>query len=108
MTVWAVSQALLGNTEASINELQKGIAAATPQQLADVKKVEADFKVQMKALDVDLAKVNAGDRIDPRSSNIKTGSNVPAVLAITTVGAFFGYIGFFVGVPPPQRGRRPH
>jgi hypothetical protein len=100
MTVWAVSQALLGNTEASINELQKGIAAATPQQLADVKKVEADFKVQMKALDVDLAKVNAGDRIDPRSSNIKTGSNVPAVLAITTVGAFFGYIGFLVAFHP--------
>ena len=99
MTVWAVSQALLGNTEVSINELQKGIAAATPQQLADVKKVEADFKVQMKALDVDLAKVNAGDRIDARSSNIKTGSNVPAVLAVTTVGAFFGYIGFVTFYP---------
>ena len=99
MTVWAVSQALLGNTEASINELEKAIAAATPQQLADVKKVEADFKVQMKALDVDLAKVNAGDRLDARSSNIKTGSNVPAVLAVTTVGAFFGYIGFVTFYP---------
>ena len=99
MAARAISQALLGNTEASINELEKAIAAATPQQLADVKKVEADFKVQMKALDVDLAKVNAGDRIDARSSNIKTGSNVPAVLAVTTVGAFFGYIGFVTFYP---------
>jgi hypothetical protein len=33
--------------------VEAAVTNATPNQLADIKKVEADFKVQMKALDVD-------------------------------------------------------
>jgi hypothetical protein len=53
----------------------------------------------MKALDVDLAKINAEDRSNARTINHASNSKVPAILAITTVASFFAYIGFVTFVP---------
>jgi hypothetical protein len=38
----------LGLPDASPEALDAAVASATPEQLAEIKKVEADFKVQMK------------------------------------------------------------
>jgi len=35
-------------------KIEKAIQAATPEQLAELKKIDADFDVKMKELDVDL------------------------------------------------------
>jgi hypothetical protein len=99
MAMRAVSQVLTGNKDAAIDEIEAAIGGATPEQLGSIKKAEADFKVQMKALDVDLAKINAEDRANARTANHTSGSKVPAILAITTVTAFFAYIGFVTFVP---------
>jgi hypothetical protein len=99
MALKAVSQVLTGKAGAVIDDLEAAIADATPEQLGQIKKAEAEFKVQMKALDVDIAKINAEDRSNARASNKAAGSNVPAILAITTVGAFFSYIGFVTFIP---------
>jgi hypothetical protein len=48
----------LGLPDATPEAVDAAVAAATPEQLAEIKKVEADFKVQMKALDVDLVMIN--------------------------------------------------
>tara|TARA_R110000823_G_C15890779_1_gene495993 strand:+ start:589 stop:1074 length:486 start_codon:yes stop_codon:yes gene_type:complete len=99
MAVKAISQALTGKPGSVLTDLEEAISNATPEQLSAVKKAEADFKVQMKALDVDIAKINAEDRSNARTSNVASGSKVPAVLAITTVLAFFSYIGFVTFAP---------
>jgi|TARA_R110002126_G_scaffold63234_1_gene162150 hypothetical protein len=94
MAVKAISSALTGKPGTILEDLEGAISNATPDQLALVKKAEAEFKVQMKALDVDLAKINAEDRSNARAINHASNSKVPAILAITTVAAFFSYIGF--------------
>jgi primase-polymerase (primpol)-like protein len=54
-----VAKALLGKDEASDNEIFEAVEKATPEQLVALKKADADFKVQMKQLDIDLAKISA-------------------------------------------------
>ncbi len=48
--VKALSKALLGAEDFSEEAVMDAIATASPEQLAAVKKIDADFKVQMKAL----------------------------------------------------------
>ena len=61
MAARALSEALLGKPDGSIDDLEEVIGLASPDQLANIKKIEADFKVQLKALDVDIAKINADE-----------------------------------------------
>ena len=49
MATKALSLALLGNEEGSEDDLQTALRTASPEQLATVKKIDADFKVQMKS-----------------------------------------------------------
>ena len=84
------------NNEKAIGE---AIANATPEQLAQIKKIEADFKVQMKQLDVDLDRIHASDRDSARKREIETGDRVPAILAIMTMVSFFAYIAAVTFVP---------
>ena len=47
-------------------KIQKAIDQATPEQLAELKKVETDFEVKMKELDVDLFALETADIQDAR------------------------------------------
>lgn len=78
------------NNEKAIGQ---AVANATPEQLAEIKKVEATFKVQMKELEVDLEKIHADDRNSARRREIETGDKIPAILAVMTMVSFFAYIG---------------
>ena len=96
-----VAKALLGKDEASNEEISEAVEKATPEQLVALKKADADFKVQMKQLDIDLAKISASDRDSARKRQIALGDHTPTVLAILTMLAFFGYIGA-VTLPTPN------
>jgi len=97
-----VAKALLGKDEASNEEISEAVEKATPEQLVALKKADADFKVQMKQLDIDLAKISAGDRDSARQRQIALGDHTPTVLAILTMLAFFGYIGAVTFLPTPN------
>jgi hypothetical protein len=90
----------LGLPDATPEAVDAAVAAATPEQLAEIKKVEADFKVQMKALDVDLVKIAAADRDSARQRHAAMKDATPTVLAIGTLLAFFGYIGAVTFLAP--------
>ena len=62
-------------------KIQKAMETASPEQLAQLKKVEADFEVQMKKLDI-----------------VWTAR----VIGIAVVGGFMGYI-FLVTIQPPEQ-----
>ena len=91
-----VAKALLGKDDASDSEIFEAVEKATPEQLVALKKADADFKVQMKQLDIDLAKISASDRDSARKRHTAT------VLAILTMLAFFGYIGAVTFLPTPN------
>ena len=88
MAVKALSGALFGHQDASDEEIKLALANPTAEQLAALKKVDADFKVQMKSLDIDLERIAASDRDSARNYAIMTHDLTPRVLAVIVVVAW--------------------
>lgn len=85
MATKALSNALFGHENGSDDEIQAALQNATPEQLTSLKKIDADFKVQMKSLDIDLERIAASDRDSARNMAIMTHDWTPRVLAVIVV-----------------------
>ena len=92
VAVKTLSSALFGNEDGTEEQISAAMAVATPDQLAAIKKIDADFKVQMKSLDIDLERISAGDRDSARQMQRETKDWVPKVLAIVITLGFFGIL----------------
>jgi hypothetical protein len=88
MATRAISGALFGHQDGSIDDIQAALLNPTPDQLATLKKIDADFKVQMKQLDIDLEQISEQDRDSARRMQTETRDWIPRVLAILIVGGF--------------------
>lgn len=95
MAVKALSTALLGTPDGSEDDIKTALATATPEQIAAIKKIDADFKIQMKQLDIDLVKIAASDRDSARNMAIQTHDVTPTVLAFVIVVSW-GFFQHFV------------
>ena len=80
--------------------IEKGIAAATPEQMLELKKAENAFEVQMKELDVDVFKLEVADGQDARKNFSKDWT--ARIMGVAVVGGFMGYI-FLVTLQPPEQ-----
>jgi hypothetical protein len=102
MAVKALAGALGLTQDASADDIQTAMMNATPEQLAAIKKVDADFKVQMKELDIDLERIAAGDRDSARNMQMHTNDWIPRAMAIMVTFGFFGILTWLLtkGVPP--------
>jgi len=85
MAVKALSTALLGHDSGSEDDIRDALATATPDQIAAIRKVDADFKVQMKSLDIDLVKIAANDRASARDMAVGTHSFTPSIMSYVIV-----------------------
>ena len=85
MAVKALSSALLGHDSGSEDDIKAALATATPDQIAAIRKVDADFKVQMKQLDIDLVKIAAEDRDSARQMAVGTHSWTPSIMSYVIV-----------------------
>jgi len=101
MATKALSQALLGNEDGSEDDLQTALRAASPEQLATVKKIDADFRVQMKSLDIDLEALAVDDRKSARAMQTEVKDWIPRALAISVTLGYFGIIAYVLisGLP---------
>ena len=81
-------------------KIQKAMEAATPEQLAELKKVETDFEIKMKELDIDLFALETADIQDARGKFSKDWT--ARIIGIFVVGGFMGYI-FLVTIQPPEQ-----
>ena len=77
-------------------ELAKGLA----KQMLELKKVEQDFEVKMKELEVDVFKLETEDIQDARGKFSKDWT--ARIMGIIVVGGFMGYI-FLVTLQPPEQ-----
>ena len=102
LAVKAISTALLGHGDGSEDDINAALAGATPDQITALKKIDADFKVQMKSLDIDLEQIAAEDRASAREMQMSTRDWIPRVLAICVTLGFFGILGYIIkyGLPP--------
>lgn len=84
----SVATRALGLTEGDEDGLQAAVASGNPDVLLKLKEAENEFRVQLKRLEVDIHKVDAGDRKDARGMAINTTLIPQAVLATIFVSGF--------------------
>jgi len=89
----AVSAALTGREDAPSDEIRALLAGATPTELAALKAAETEFRARLKALDIDLERIAAGDRGDARRREIRLKDQAPMILAAVVTIGFFGALG---------------
>ena len=101
LAVKTLSNVLLGHEEGSEDDLAKALSSATPEQLANVKQIDADFKVRMKELEIDLERISSGDRDSARKREVSVKDHTPKILAAGITLGFFGCLFwmFVYGVP---------
>jgi len=101
MATKALSMALLGNEDGSEDDIRASLLTASPEQLASVKKIDADFKVQMKSLDIDLEALAVDDRKSARDMQKEVKDWIPRALAISVTLGYFGIIAYVLvsGLP---------
>ena len=90
MAVRTISEALLGKTDASENEVAAAIADTNnPDMLLKLKQAENEFAAKMKQLDIDLEKIAAEDRANARQREAAVRDKTPMILAyVYTIGYF--------------------
>lgn len=86
VAVSSLATALGLSPDADENQVAECVQKATFDQLAELKKVDSDFKAKMAKLEVDLARIAANDRKDARQREIDSDdSTTPKALAIINV-----------------------
>lgn len=104
MAVKALSGALFGREDANQEDIMAALANPTGDQLAALKKIDANFKVQMKALDIDLERIRADDRASARDLQKETKDWIPRVLAVGVTAGFFGILIYMLVFGLPTTG----
>ncbi len=78
----SVAAGALGLGEGATQEdLQKAVLGATPETLLKLKECENTFKLEMERLEVDIERINAGDRASAREMAAKTTLGPQIILA---------------------------
>jgi hypothetical protein len=104
MAVKTLSNVLLGHDGGSEEEVTTALQSASPDQLAALKKIDADFKAHMKELDIDLERIAAGDRDSARQMQAATKDWTPKFLAFFITFGFFGALVFIMVFGIPKTG----
>ena len=104
VAVKTLSNALFGHEDGTEQQVSEAMATASPDQLAAIKKIDADFKVQMKSLDIDLERISAGDRDSARQMQQNTKDSTPKILAYFITFGFFGALVWILMFGLPQTG----
>jgi len=80
--------------------ISQAIQTASPAQMLELKKAEAEFEVQMKELEVDIFALETADKQDARTKFSKDWTT--RTLGFVTICGFMGYI-FLVTLQPPEQ-----
>ena len=102
-----LSNVLFGHEEGDADAISAALQNATPDQLANVKKIDADFNSKMKELDIDLERIAAGDRDSARRREMVVGDHMPKILAIGVTAGFFGILFWMFVNGVPKNGNEP-
>ena len=97
-----IASKLLGDEDASIESIESVVLGASPEQLTQLKKIDVDFKLEMKKLDVDVFALEVESSNSARENH--KDSYTPAVLVymLTALIAVVVYFLFNDVVPEPN------
>ena len=91
LAVQAIGSAL-GLSDATEETISNALAGAKPEDLLKLKAADQQFARDMKALDIDMERINAANTDSARTMQVATKSKVPAILAILVTIGFFGIL----------------
>lgn len=97
-----VGKVLLNDQDASDDDIAVALGKATPEQLVELKKVDAEYKTKMAQLGLDEQKIAQLDRASARKREVKTKDKIPSILALLLTGGFFGIMGVMMFFPIPD------
>ena len=97
MAMNMVSQAL--GCKNTPKDVEKAVQNATPEELAELKKIDNDFEIKMKELDIDLFALETADIQNARSTFSKDWTS--KIIGVLIICGFLGYI-FTVTIMPPS------
>ena len=100
----AVADQLLGKPDASIEEIEQAVTNVAPGDLVKLRELDLQFRADMKAADIEVAKIAAGDRASARERQIKPGDWTPALLGLAIVCGFFGVLAYIIRFGLPAEG----
>ena len=104
MAVKALSGALFGHNDATEDDIKTALSNPTADQLSALKKIDADFKVQMKSLDIDLERIAASDRASARDMQKENKDWIPRALAVSVTVGFFAILLYMLVYGLPTTG----
>ncbi len=93
----------LGDENAPDVDLEHFILGANPEQLAQIKASDNEFKLQMEKIGVDVFKLEVADKGNAREHN--KDSNMPAVLSLTLTAFIIGIVCALFYMEPPEGAR---
>ena len=83
-------------TGGDTGQVEDFLLSANPQQLADVKKADMEFQAEMKALDIDLERIAAGDRDSARALAKSKGIWPQVAISLAYSFGYFGVLSAFM------------
>lgn len=101
--VKALSEALLGNSDGTEDQVAEAVLAANPEQLLSIKQADQAFATRMKELDIDLEKNYIADTSDARHVFAENkgvfwlGISVLVTFAAVMVGVLWGSFEILTG-----------
>lgn len=85
----ALADKLLGNPDASEEEVAAAVQGLRPEDLVRIKEIDANFKASLVSAGIKLEEIAAADRDSAREREIKTGDSwTPRGLAVLVVGGW--------------------
>jgi len=98
-----IADKLLGNEDASQDEIEMAVLNASPQDLTKLKELDNEFKLGMRKLDVDVFGLVVSDKESARDHNKE--SNMPAVLSVALTVFIVGIVCALFYTEPPKGAR---
>lgn len=66
------------------------VAVTSPDQLAELRKIDNEFRARMAQVGIDLEKIDAEDRANARARQVSLKDHTPTVLAFASIAGFYG------------------
>jgi len=104
MATRAISEALLGKADGTEAELIQAASQATPDQLLALKKAENEFTVKMRELEIDLERIDAGDRDSARRREVDAKDWTPRAIAGFICLGYFAVVMWMLNWGLPSTG----
>jgi len=98
-----ISGKLLGKDDSTLEEIEQAVLGASPEQLANLKNIDYEFKKEMEKLKIDVFKIVADDKKNARHEH--KHSNMPGVLSVGLSLTIMAIVYMLFYIEPPEGAR---